>query len=63
MWILVGASRTGSTLNGQPDVEDFKVGSMGEELRAPSESGYFWPATATLLVHVEPRRIPPGNRQ
>jgi hypothetical protein len=35
----VGASPTSPTSNGQPDVEDFKSGSMGEGLRAPSEPG------------------------
>jgi hypothetical protein len=39
MWALVGASPTGPTSNGQPDREDFKAGSMGEEFDAPSESG------------------------
>jgi hypothetical protein len=39
MWVLVGASPTGPISNGQPDVEDFKAGSMGEELSAPSEQG------------------------
>jgi hypothetical protein len=41
MWVLVGASPTGLTLNGQPDIEDFKSGSTGEKPSAPSESGYF----------------------
>jgi hypothetical protein len=40
MWFLVGASPTGPTLNGQPDVDDFKAGGMGWELCAPSEPGY-----------------------
>jgi hypothetical protein len=52
---LVGASPTGPTSNGQPDVEEFKAGSMGEELSAPSETDHFFPATATLVVHVEPK--------
>jgi hypothetical protein len=39
MWVLVGASPTGPTLNGQPDVEDLKAGNMGEELSAPSGPG------------------------
>jgi hypothetical protein len=39
MPVLVGASPTGSTSNGQPGVEDFKAGSMGEELSAPSGPG------------------------
>jgi hypothetical protein len=37
MWVLVGAHLTGPASNGQPDVEDFKAGSMREELSAPSE--------------------------
>jgi hypothetical protein len=39
MWVLVGASPTGPTANGQPDVEHFKAGGMGEELSALSEPG------------------------
>jgi hypothetical protein len=39
MWVLVGASPTGPISNGQLDVEDFKAGSMGEELNAPSVPG------------------------
>jgi hypothetical protein len=35
MWVSVGASPTGLTSNGQPDVEDFKADSMGEEFSAP----------------------------
>jgi hypothetical protein len=34
-----GASPTGPILNGKPDVQDFKVGSTGEKLNAPSEPG------------------------
>jgi hypothetical protein len=37
--LLVGASPTGPTSNGQPDVEDIKFGSMGEEVSAPPEPG------------------------
>jgi hypothetical protein len=36
---LVAASSTGHTSNGQPDVEDFKAGSMGKELSAVSGPG------------------------
>jgi hypothetical protein len=32
MWVSVGASPTGPTSNGQPDVKDFKAGSMGKDL-------------------------------
>jgi hypothetical protein len=39
MWVLEGASPTGPTFNGQPDVDDFKAGSTGEKLSAPSERG------------------------
>jgi hypothetical protein len=39
MWVVVGASPTGPTLNGQPDIEDFKAGNRGEKLSAPSEPG------------------------
>jgi hypothetical protein len=42
MWVLESASPTGPTSNGQPDVEDFKAGSMREELNAPSEPRYFY---------------------
>jgi hypothetical protein len=59
MWDLVGASPTGPTSNGQPDVEDFKAGSMGEELGAPPDRVNFWPATATSVVHVEPKKKTP----
>jgi hypothetical protein len=41
MWVLVGASPTGPISNGQPDVEDFKAGSIEGELSAPSEPGRF----------------------
>jgi hypothetical protein len=41
MWVLVGASPTGPTLNGQPDIEDFKANSTGEKPSAPSEPGSF----------------------
>jgi hypothetical protein len=41
MWVLVGASPTGPTSNGQPEVEEFKAGSMEEGLSAPSGSGWF----------------------
>jgi hypothetical protein len=34
MWVSEGASPAGPTSNGQPDVEDFDAGSMGEELSA-----------------------------
>jgi hypothetical protein len=36
---LVNDAQAG-TLNGQPGVEDFEAGSMGEKLSAPPESGY-----------------------
>jgi hypothetical protein len=49
MWVLVGASPTGPTSIGQPDVEDFKAGSTGEKLSAPSEPGCF-KACALLRV-------------
>jgi hypothetical protein len=39
MWVIVGASSRGPSSNGQPDVEDCKAGSVGEELSAPSDSG------------------------
>jgi hypothetical protein len=39
MFVLVGASLTCPTSNGQPDVEDLEAGSMGEELSAPPQSG------------------------
>jgi hypothetical protein len=39
MWVLVRASPTGPTSDRQTDVEDFKAGSMEEELSAPSEPG------------------------
>jgi hypothetical protein len=41
MWVSVGASPTGPTSNGQPDVKDFKAGKVGEEHSAPSEPGLF----------------------
>jgi hypothetical protein len=47
-----------SYLNGQPGVLDFKAGSMGEDLSAPSEPGYFSPVTAALVVHVEQKKSP-----
>jgi hypothetical protein len=40
MWDLVGASPTGPTSIGQPDVEDLKAAIMGEELSAPPEPRY-----------------------
>jgi hypothetical protein len=43
------------TSNGQPDVEELEAGSVGQELIASQNRGIFWPATATLVVHVEPR--------
>jgi hypothetical protein len=60
---LVGVSPTGPASNGQPDVEEFKTGFNGKELGAPSEPGNISPATATGVVHVDPNRIPPGNRR
>jgi hypothetical protein len=39
LWVLVGASPTGPTSNGQPDVEDFEGGEKGEELNEPSDLG------------------------
>jgi hypothetical protein len=67
MWGSVGASPTGPTSNGQPDVEDYKAGSMGEELSAPgvivNQPLLLGPATATAAVQVEPRKIPPGHRR
>jgi hypothetical protein len=41
VWVSVGASPAGPTSKGQPDVEDFKAGSLGEDLSAPSEPGLF----------------------
>jgi hypothetical protein len=35
----------------------------GRSLVHPQNRGNFWPATATTGVHVEPKRIPPGNRR
>jgi hypothetical protein len=58
MWVLVGASPTAPTSNGQPDVEGFKAGSMGEGLREPQNRGNLWLATATAGVHVEPKESP-----
>jgi hypothetical protein len=40
MWVLVGASPTGPTSNGQLDVEDLEAGSMGEKFGEPPEPGY-----------------------
>jgi hypothetical protein len=48
MWVLVDASSTAPTSNGQPDVEDFKAGSMGRSLVQSQNRGNFWPATATF---------------
>jgi hypothetical protein len=59
MWVLVGASPTGPTLNGQPDIEDFKAGSMGECLAHPQNRGALRPAHYYELVYVEPRKILP----
>jgi hypothetical protein len=39
MWVLVGASPTGPTSNGQPDIEEVKAGSTGEKPSAPSKPG------------------------
>jgi hypothetical protein len=39
MWVLVGARPTGPTSNGQPDVEVFKAGNIGEKHSAPSKLG------------------------
>jgi hypothetical protein len=39
MWVLVGASLTGPTSNGQPDVEDSEARNMREELSAFSGPG------------------------
>jgi hypothetical protein len=61
-WML-GVSSTGPTSNGQPDVEDLKPGSMVEELSVTSEPGKVLAFTATTVVHVEPKRLPPGNRR
>jgi hypothetical protein len=36
MWVLLGASHRGPTSSGQLDVQDFKAGSMWEELSASS---------------------------
>jgi hypothetical protein len=65
MWVLVGASptNTGPTLNGQPDIEDLKAGRTVEKPSVPSESECLRPAHYYGLVHVEPRKIPPGSRQ
>jgi hypothetical protein len=41
MWVLVGASPTGPTSNGQPGTEDFKAGSTGEKPSAPLEPDEF----------------------
>jgi hypothetical protein len=46
IWVLIGASRTGPTSEGQPNVEDFEAGSMGGRgggggLSAPSGPGNF----------------------
>jgi hypothetical protein len=38
--MTVCASSTGPTSNEHPDVEDFKAGSMGDDMSAPSEPGY-----------------------
>jgi hypothetical protein len=59
MWVLVGASPTGPTLNGQPDMEDFKAGSMRESLAHPQNRGALRPAHYYELVNVEPRKILP----
>jgi hypothetical protein len=40
-------------LNGQPDIEDFKASSTGEEPSAPSEPGSF---QACALLKVKYRR-------
>jgi hypothetical protein len=57
---ILGASPTDPASNGQPDVEDLEAGSMGRSLVHPlEEAGYFLPATATLVLNVEPRRHPP----
>jgi hypothetical protein len=50
MWLSVGAGPTAPISNRSPDVKDLEAGSMGEELSAPPEPGYLWPATATLVV-------------
>jgi hypothetical protein len=49
IWVLVGASPTGPTLNVQPGIEEFKAGSRGEKPSAPSEPGCF-KACALLWV-------------
>jgi hypothetical protein len=59
MWVL-GASLT--TSNRQADVEDLEAGSVSEELSAPQNRENYWPATATLVDNVEPKRIPPWGR-
>jgi hypothetical protein len=59
MWDLVGASPTGPTLNGQPDIEDFKAGFMGERLAHPQNRGALRPAHYYELVYLEPRKNPP----
>jgi hypothetical protein len=61
--LLVGASHTGPTLNGQPDIKDFKAGSMGEKPSAPSEPGCF-KVFALLRVKYtwNQKKNPPDNR-
>jgi hypothetical protein len=38
--LAVGASPTGPTSNGQPNVEDFMAGSMGRGSEHPQNGGY-----------------------
>jgi hypothetical protein len=63
MWVIVGASPTDPTLNGQPDIENLKAGSMGESLAHPQNRGASRPAHYIGLVYVEPKKSSPGNRQ
>jgi hypothetical protein len=59
MWVLVGASPAGPTLNGQLDIEDFKAGGIGGSLAHPQNRGALRPAHYYELVYVKPRRMLP----
>jgi hypothetical protein len=72
MWVLVGASPTDPTSNGQSDVEDVEAGSIGRSIVPPlslnkkmglpllhlARHFYIWPATATFVERVEFPYIP-----
>jgi hypothetical protein len=63
MWLLVGASPTGPTSIGQPDVEDLEAGSLEEELSAPTEPGSCLACHCYMCSTCGTKVTPPGNRR